>query len=192
MKKFLFCIAILVIGLAPNLSYAQSELGRDRNIKNVSEARGLAFTNTMMPVVTGLGSVWLFEDPTIHKIGSALAMYGLVVGPSTANFHAEDYTRGMIGILARLGAGLVLKDATREVFGPDVSDALGWDKKEVSLSDTNMLIGAGVFVGSAVYNVIAAKRSVDNYNSNRGYNMAVAPMVHQGKLVPAVSGRINF
>lgn len=192
MKKLLFFIVLAGWCFSPMLSNAQSELGRDRNIKNTSEARSIGFTNTMMPVVTGLGSVWLFDNPTVQKVGSALAMYGLVSGPASANFYAQDYARGMIGILARVGAGLVLKDATNEIFGSDVSNALGWDKKDVALSDTNIMISAGVFVGSAIYNIIGAKGSVENYNSNKGFNMAVSPAVHEGEVVPMLGGEVRF
>lgn len=192
MKKVIFSIALIGLSFSPLLSYAQSELGRDRSIKNTSEARSIGFTNTMMPVATGLGSVLLFEDPTVQRVGSALAMYGLIVGPSSANFYAQDYARGMIGILARIGAGLVLKDATNEIFGNEVSDALGWDNKDVSLSDTNILIGAGIFAGSMVYNIIAAKNSVESYNNSKGFSVEADTEIQQGKVIPMLGGKVRF
>lgn len=185
--------ALFVFGLTPVLSYAQAELGRGRqSMKTTSEARGIAFSNTVLPVLTGLGSVWLFEGNTVRKVGSALAMYGLTVGPSTGNFHAEDYVRGSLGIITRVGAGLVLKNTTREIFGSDVADAMGWDNKEVSLSDTDVLIAGGVFVGSMVYNIISAKASVERYNSQNGYSIQMNPNIQDGRFMPTVSARINF
>lgn len=192
-KDLTTCLVLVLFALTPVLGFAQAEMGRsNQGMKTTSEARGIAVSNTVLPVLTGLGSVWLFEGKTARKVGSALAMYGLVVGPSTGNFHAVDYVRGALGISARIGAGLVLKNATREVFGSDVANAMGWDNKEVSISDTDILIAGGIFLGSIVYNIISTKASVERYNTQRGYNIQMNPNIQDGRFTPTISARINF
>lgn len=192
-RNLIILFVIFAFGLIPVLSYAQSELGRGGSLmKNTSEARGIAVSNTLMPVLTGLGTVWLFNNNTAQQVGSALAVYGLTVGPSTGNFHAEDYIRGSLGMATRIGAGFVLKNTTREIFGNDVADALGWDDKEVSLTDTDILIAGGIFVGSMVYNIISAKASVERYNRRKGYSIQMNPNIQDGRFMPTVSARINF
>lgn len=134
----------------------------------------------------------LFENKTIETTGSIMAVYGLVMGPSMGNFYAKDYLRGMLGIAARVGGGYLMVDATRELAGDDVADALGWDDESVKFTDAKILIGSGLILGSAIYNIVSAKASVNRYNEKKGYIIGIVPGIHQEKIIPMITGSVRF
>ena len=191
-------ILLLLTGffLVAETGYSQAELGGSRNqLKNVSQARNIALNNTVTPILLGLAANYVLNNDTFEKAGAYLIVYGILAGPSGGNFYAEDYLRGSLGVLARAGAGyFFLQDATREVLGKDVSKSLGWDKKSVSIEDTEVLIGAGIMLGSMIYNVISAKASVEKHNRELGYNVRLNPNIRQqqGRYVPMISATIHF
>ena len=122
-----------------------------------------------------------------------LAIYGLVMGPSGGNFYAEDYLRGGLGVAARAGAGyFFLLDATRELMGKEVAESMTWDNKDVELTDTRVMIGAGIFLGSMIYNVLSSKASVNSFNSSRGYQVQVSGEQIGRRRVPVVSAKFTF
>lgn len=172
---------------------AQPEIGRSRYLKNVSEARNRALTGTFIPLATGVAATKLFKSKSMQTVGATLAVYGLIMGPSTGNFYAEDYMRGTLGALVRAGVGYyMLRDATREIMGKQVSESLGWDNKDVELDDTSVLIGAGVFLGTMVYNVLSVRQSVNEYNNPRGYGMRLDSELVGGKTLPVLTARVDF
>lgn len=188
-----FLLPIFILPLIAEVCVAQPEIGRSRYLKNVSEARNRALTGTMIPLITGVAATKLFKSETMQTVGASLAVYGLVMGPSTGNYYAEDYMRGTLGAVVRAGVGYyLLLDATRELMGKQVSESLGWDDKDVELTDTRVLIGAGVFLGSMIYNVISSKQSVDEYNGSMGYGMRLDGENVGGKTVPVVTARFAF
>ncbi|MDX1586926.1 MAG: hypothetical protein R3222_09285 [Balneolaceae bacterium] len=190
--KGLLLAIMLFIGLS-DTAMAQPELGRSRYLKNVSEARNRALTNTILPIVTGITAANVFENNTVQTLGSALAIYGLVMGPSGGNFYAEDYLRGGLGVAARAGIGyFMLLDATRELMGKEVATSMTWDNKEVKLTDTKILIGAGAFLGTIVYNILSSKASVKEYNSSRGYQVEMRGEQVGQNVYPALSARVYF
>lgn len=182
---------ILLIVLLPAVMHAQG-LGHQRQIKDVRTARGLAINNTLLPVVTGVGAAYLFKNETVRKVGASLAIYGLIMGPSSGNFYAEDYLRGGLGAVLRGGSGYMLIDATREIMGDKVADPLGWDDESVSLTDTKVLIGAGIFLSSMVYNVISARASVNGYNHALDYSFGISHQSIANEVVPLLTARIRF
>lgn len=192
-RSIFFAVALLFLTL-PVYVQGQPELGRQVEAKNVSQARSLAATNTLMPLAVGVGTVALIENGTLQTAGAALAVYGLSVGPSTANLYANDYARGMLGILARAGGAYLMQDATSEIFGRRFADALNVDNKEVSLTDTKILIGEILIIGSIVYNFVSAKQSVDQYNAARGARIRVSVEPFGGPfspgITPVIKGRI--
>lgn len=185
--------ALLIIGFlaVPLLASAQPTYSNP-DLKSVSTARGKAVRGVIFPVGLGVGSTLIFENNTVELLGSSLAVYGLMVGPSIGNFYARDYVRGFIGVAARLAGGYLIRDATREIFGDDMADAVGWDDEKVSLTDTKILIGGGLILGSALYNIISAEASVERYNSRRNYYVSLFPVIHKGKVMPFISARFNF
>jgi hypothetical protein len=179
--------------LVTGISNAQPEIGQSRYLKSVSEARNRALTGTLVPIATGVAATKLFKSEGLQTTGAALAVYGLVMGPSIGNYYAEDYMRGTLGALVRAGVGYyMLLDATRELMGEQVSKSLGWDKKDIELSDTPVLIGAGIFIGSMVYNVISSKNSVNEYNSSMGYGMQLEGKRIGDKTVPVLTAKVHF
>lgn len=187
-------LPFLVIFLSMQMvSLAQPELGRSRYLKSVSEARNRALTGTVLPVATGVLATKVFKSETVQTIGASLAVYGLIMGPSTGNFYAEDYLRGSLGAAVRLGVGYyLLRDATRELMGKQVSESLGWDNKDVEITDTRFLIGAGVFLGSMVYNVLSSKASVKEFNRSKGYALRLSGEEIEGKAIPVITASLNF
>lgn len=189
--KYFAATFLAILILSPTVLQGQSRF-RSKHLKYVDEARTQAIAGTLVPVVLGLGTAWLVENNTIEKAASFSAVYGLVIGPSFGNFYAKDYLRGMLGVAARLGGGYLLLDATRELAGNDVADGLGWDNKSVSLTSARTLIGGGIILGSAIYNIVSSKASVNRYNEQQGYVAGIVPTVHQGKIIPMFTASINF
>lgn len=183
----LFIVTLLI----PAVGQAQSRF-KSRHLKSVDEARSQAIAGTLIPVAMGIGSTLLFENKTIETTGSVMAVYGLVMGPSMGNFYARDYLRGMLGVAARVGGGYLMLDATRELAGNDVADALGWDDEAVKLTKTKVLIGSGLILGSAIYNIVSAKASVHRYNEKKGYIIGVVPGVHHNEVIPMVTASVRF
>jgi hypothetical protein len=172
---------------------AQAELGRSRYLKNVSEARNRALTNTILPIITGITAANVIENNTVQTLGSALAIYGLVMGPSGGNFYAEDYLRGGLGVAARAGVGyFLLLDATRELMGRKVAESMTWDNKDVELTDTKVLIGTGVLLGTIVYNVISSKASVNEFNRSKGYQVELSGEQVGRDMYPVLSAKVRF
>lgn len=193
MKCIKALAALLIFGLFVGFlnAKAQSQF-RSEHLKYVDEARTQAISGTLVPISLGVATVLLVENKTIETTASLAAVYGILAGPSFGNFYAKDYLRGSLGVAARLGAGYLLLDATREIAGDDMADALGWDDKSVSLGSARTLIGAGVILGSAVYNVVSSKASVNRYNDQIGYTAGITPAIKNGQLVPMVTATVNF
>lgn len=196
-------LPIILIGFLPGVISAQNtvratpELQRNPS-KSVSEARQLSFINTAFPLGLGLATAGLFEHHTVKKIGSSMVIYGLVVGPSIGNFYANDYLRGALGLATRVGSGILLTDFTREAFGSNVSDPLGWDSEgDVKFTDTRILVGSVLFAGSMVYSIWSSKSSVEEYNAQFNMAMTVQPVPstvpdHGANSVPMLTATIHF
>lgn len=186
----LLLLFVLPLGVSSSLQ-AQSRY-QSRYLKSVDDARSKAMYGTIVPIGLGIGTAALVENATIEKMASFMVVYGLVMGPSFGNLYAKDYVRGMLGAAARIGGGYLLLDATRELAGDDVADGLGWDDKSVGLNDTRVLVGGGIILASAIYNIVSARASVNEYNENIGYEVQVAPSYQGGQMVPMISANIRF
>lgn len=196
MKKQVFFTGFLIFLMLTSFQVqAQSEISvnRQEGLKNVSKARTIALSNTVLSVATGLAAVSIFDNHTIEKTGAILGAYGVIVAPSTGNFYASDSPRGIIGIGARAVGSYLMLDATSEVFGRDFADALGVDDESVSLTDTKILIGEVLILGSIIYNVLSTKASVEEYNTgNKSFNVNVSSAVINGKVNPTLTASIRF
>ena len=162
-------------------------------MKTVSEARSLSATNTLMPIGVGIASVALINNNSVQTVGAAMVVYGIIMGPSSGNFYAVDYPRGSIGAAARLIGGYLMKNATSEIFGHRFANSLQFDDKNVSLTDTKILLGEGLVVGSMIYNFITAKKSVEEYNKGKKrFSLNVSPSSVGKKVAPLLTARFNF
>ncbi|MDZ7694342.1 MAG: hypothetical protein U5K69_25005 [Balneolaceae bacterium] len=174
---------------------AQAEIGQSlgaANSKTEDEAVGQAVINTVMPIGVGYGTVQLFKNNTVRSIGASLVVYGLIMGPSTGNFYANDYLRGGLGALTRVGAAFLLKDATSEIFGPTFANALNVDNEEVSFGDTEVLLGSVLMIGTIAYNIFSAPASVREYNQQRGYALELRSLPGTGQTVPMLTAKISL
>lgn len=180
------------------LVQAQSEVGINRPFaggekKTVSKARSIALMNTALSIGTGISAVALFDNTKVQKAGAYLTIYGIIAGASTGNFYAEDYPRGVIGMGARTVGAILMIDATSEVFGQRFESTLNIDDKEVSLTDTKMLIGEAFLIGGFIYNLISLNSSVEEYNSGgRKFSVNVNSAVVNDKVAPVVTAQVNF
>jgi len=196
-RKFIFYGLLLTFfGISLQVK-AQNHISitanRNEHTKTVSEARTLAFTNTFMPMAVGMGSVALFNNKTVQSIGAVMTVYGIIMGPSTGNFYANDYARGGLGMVTRLVGAYLMKNATSEIFGQRFSNSLNIDNKKVKLGDTKILIGAGLVVGTAIYNFISASKSVKEFNkSKKRFSLNVTPSVVGKKVSPLLTARVTF
>lgn len=192
--KHLYPIIVLFLVTASPV-FSQPELGGNRiEAKTVEQARGLVATNTLMPLAVGIGTVALFENNTVQTAGAAMALYGLAMGPSTGNLYADDYTRALLGLLTRAAGGYLMADATSEIFGRRFADALNVDNKSVSLTDTKILIGEVLIIGSIIYNFVSARNSVAEYNAAQGQRIRISVEPSEGPFssnyAPVITGKI--
>jgi hypothetical protein len=197
MKKQLFFIFFLLfLMLISSQSRAQSEISvnmQEDGLKSTSQARTIALSNTILSIGTGVAAVSLFDNNTVEKTGAILGVYGVILAPSTGNFYASDSPRGVIGMGARTVGAYLMMNATSEIFGRDFAHALGVDDKSVSLTDTKILIGEVLVVGSMIYNVLSTKASVEEYNQDRKkFGMNVTPAVIDDKIAPMLTASIRF
>lgn len=197
-KKYLYFGLFFALMNVSLLANAQSDvqvsrqLGND-NLKNVSQARFIALSNTALSVATGLAAVNLFENNTVQTAGAWLGAYGVIMGPATGNMYAQDYPRAFIGVAARAAGSYLMIDATREIFGNKFADQFNVDKKEVSLTDTKILIGQALILGGFVYNVLSSKQSVEEFNAgNKQLGLNVTPTVIDDKVAPTLTATFNF
>lgn len=194
-KQFWFSVFSLIFFICSFSGYAQNirQPLSGNQPKTVSEARSISLINTAISVGAGLTSVAAFDDPTVQKVGAYVTVYGILMGPATGNFYAEDYPRGVTGMGARAIGAILMVDATREIFGNRFADALNVDKKEVSLTDTKMLVGEAFMVAGLIYNLISLKNSVDEFNAGKqNISVNVKPKTVNDRVAPVLTTRINF
>lgn len=195
MKKISFLSLLVLLLLISSQVKAQSEISisaRD-DLKNASKARTIALSNTVLSIGTGVAAVSLSDNNTVETAGAILGVYGVIVAPSTGNFYAEDFPRGVIGMGVRAVGSYLMVDATSEIFGRDFADALGVDNRDVSLTDTKILIGEVLILGSMIYNVISTKASVEEYNQqNNRFALNVTPAVIDDKIAPTLTASFRF
>lgn len=194
-KQFFFLGSLVLLLLVSSQIQAQSEISvNSRNdLKNASKARAIALNNTVLSIGTGVAAVSLFDNNTIETTGAILGVYGVIVAPSTGNFYAEDFPRGAIGMAVRVVGSYLMVDATSEIFGRDFADVLGVDNKDVSLTDTKILIGEALILGSMIYNVISTKASVEEYNQrNNRFALNITPAVIDDKVAPTLTASFRF
>ncbi|NGP89827.1 hypothetical protein [Fodinibius halophilus] len=162
--------------------------------KSVAKARSIGYTNTVSPIALGVGTVAITDNNTFETVGAGLAVYGLIIGPSTANFHVEDYKRGALGAVVRGVGAFLMADATREIFGDDFADALTIDDRKVSLTDTKILIGEVLILGSMVYNIVSAKASVREYNRRSRFSLKIdsEQINFKNKTAPMLTAQIRL
>ena len=177
---------------------AQSEISISRPFGNdqrkpVSKDCSIALTNTALSIVVSVTAVALFDNNTIQKTGAYLTLYGIVAGASTGNFYAEDYPRGVIGMGARAVGTILMVDATREIFGQRFANTLGVDDKDVSFTDTKMLIGEGLILAGLIYNIISLDASVREYNTGRrNVSVNITPAVVDEEVAPVLTASLRF
>lgn len=195
MKRTLIVSGFLIFFLGASFSGYSQQVNSSLNnsTKTVSEARSISLINTVLSVGAGLTSVAVFENPTVKKVGAYTTIYGILLGPSTGNFYAEDYPRGAVGLGARAIGSILMVDATREVLGNEFGDVLNIDDKEVSLNDTKVLVGGSFVLAGFIYNLISLNRSVDEYNSaNQNMTVNVNSELINNEVTPVLTARINF
>lgn len=192
-SKFLLLAAIIII-LTPAVLHGQGRGPfnlRQQPQKSKREALKKALQGTVYPIALGYATTRIFKSNTLRVTGASLAIYGAIIGPSLGNYYAEDYTRGAVGMVSRALAAWMLKDATKELMGANAADALGWDSKKVSFTDTKILIGSVLMAGSAAYNVITTGVSVSEYNEQRGLVLEMESLP-DGSVAPVLTARIKL
>ena len=165
----------------------------DRGVKSVSKARSIALSNTALAIGAGAATVATFENNTIETIGVILGIYGIVMGPSTGNFYANDQPRGVIGMGIRTAGSFLVIDATREVFGDQFANTLKVDDQKVSVTDTKILRGGTLLLAGTVYNILSVKSSVEEYNQQKGrLGMKMNSVEINNKIAPVLTAQINL
>lgn len=187
-------ILVILLVASQSLVYSQGSLQiQSQSRKSEEEALKKAVVNTVIPIGVGYGVTRVFDNKTIRTLGASLSIYGMVLGPSYGNFYSGDFVRGLVGVAARVGAGVMLKDATREVLGDPAADALGWDDKKVSFSETRIWGGTLLMAGSALYNILSARKSARKFNNKLlQLGADIKQLEGTGLSAPVVSARFNF
>lgn len=185
-------IVLLLLSTVAVHAQPETGFGRDYRARSGQAALKQSITNTVLSLALGYSTVALFENKTVKTVGASLAVYGLVIGPSTGNFYANDYLRGGLGALTRFGAALLLMDATREISGSEFANALNVDNEEVSLDDTQVIVGGALMVGSMIFNMATAPVSAREYNKEMGYTVEMQHIPGAGKAAPVLTARFHF
>jgi hypothetical protein len=192
-KRFFFICSLLMLISFQGQAQSEIAVNRQEGLKNASKARTIAISNTALSIGTGAAAVSLFDNNTVEKVGAILGVYGVILAPSTGNFYASDHPRGVIGMGARAVGAYLMVDATNEIFGRDFADALGVDNKSVSLTDTKILIGEALVIGSMIYNILSTKASVEEFNERKqNFAVNVTPFVINEKVAPVLTASIRF
>lgn len=194
MKKqyLIFPILLLVIFSVAPLQ-AQDIGMNEQELKSVSKAQSIALTNTLLSIGTGVGAVALFENNTVQKLGAILGVYGIIAAPSTGNFYANDYPRGFAGMGARAIGTFLMADATSEILGNQYADVLGVDDQSVKITDTKILIGGAIILGSMAYNILSTQQSVDEFNEGgERFAVNVGSTTVGDQIAPVLSANISF
>lgn len=125
--------------------------------KSPEVAVGLSVGVTAAGAVTFLAA----DDDALELVG----LGALYFGPSTGHWYAGRIggiglaTRGAAGLAAMYGLGLVLASECDDIDG-DCAGAHGHGDAGAAL----MIGGAALWVGSSIYDVVAAKRAIDDWN----------------------------
>ncbi len=126
--------------------------------KNEAIAYGLAIGSTYLPGLIGVAISKNSDARPIQTIGIALALSGVVVGPSTGQIYASSYKEGLLGIAAR-GLGLSLMVANGSHF---ISSG---GHHKFNGSDALGLSGSFLFFGGFFYSLIDTHFAGHRYNN---------------------------
>jgi hypothetical protein len=124
--------------------------------------------------ITAASYVTLFAAADSHENLALLGFVGTYLGPSTGQWYA-----GQVG---GLGLGLRAAGFVSMVYGFSqvLESECDYEYDDCSGSDGDaggvlMLAGAGLWVGSSIYDIVLAKRAADSWNAR--HNVGLAPMV---------------
>lgn len=201
-------VSVSAQGQNPNLSPERTTLdipagnqydfAQAKNVegKEPATALGTALAATILP--TGLGLLFRQvggDNQAIRTTGNILGTYGLTAGPSMGNLYADDFLRGGLGILSRLGGSAMISYGLNEDLTRFFTNPYNLDKKK---DDHDTLLGAGLvlFAGSAIYNIITSGASARAYNDRfsvrRGVEVETSPGLDPVNNRPVIRGRIHF
>ncbi len=172
-KKYLSLIFVLFL-IVPSMAEAESmfeeNFEREQNeLKSGSTALLGSFALTAVPVFIGLTS----SSGGSEDFGLSLAFAGLILGPSTGHFYANQPGRGLKGIGIRLAIALgtgYFMSKSAEGLHPD---------------ETAMIGGLGVLGGGALILVLGIYDMCTTPSSARRYNESLINEAHL-RLVPEV------
>lgn len=106
------------------------------------------------------------EDAAIG-FGSVLVWSGILFGPGTGHAYAHQSWPFWRGVLLRhLGSGLMI-----------LALAISWDNPDISGGWELFIGGTAIVFGSAVYDIVTAKKSVRKYNAEHSIDdLSIAPV----------------
>ena len=159
------CIIILIcflLALAPHV-YAQAD--QHYEYKSPQKAQKLSLFWTLGLVSGGTLLAATGEDAAIG-FGSVLVWSGILFTPGLGHLYAHHSWPFWRGVMIRhLGTGLIF-----------VAMAISWDDPDVSGGWELFIGGSAVVIGSAVYDIVTAKKSAREYNARYGLeDLSIAP-----------------
>lgn len=161
MSKKCLSLALVLFLLISSIAEAKSmfEENFDREqkeLKSGGRAVAMSLAATAIPVV--LGGTFIYGNS--EGFGLTLALGGLVLGPGTGHFYAEQTGRGLTGIGIRLGValgGAYLISLIKEDLHPDT---------RVFTEGIGFLVVSSAILAHGIYDIFTTPSSVRKYNES--------------------------
>lgn len=185
MKRILTVIVMVaVVGFTSVASAGDQQL----RPKSPGKATSLSLIGTLAPTffymaVSSSCSGPEGCSPAVAIIGLTGFVAGPIVGPGFGHMYARNKGRFWTGLGLR----------TAGLGGAVVAFALSYDNSDSDVALTGFVAGAGLWFGSAIYDIATAARSAREYNRKNGLGwLSVAPTFDLSKRQAGVRLSLQF
>jgi hypothetical protein len=179
MKMIIAMTAAVVMAALPITAYGQA--GADKGLSYMYRSERTAQKWSLLGTISpAFGGMFILAsgaadgtDFTPAMASGGLVLTGLVIGPSMGYFYGDCPRRGLQGIGLRMaGLGLTITG---------IGTGMGWDifgREDFSTSALVMVFsGAGLLMGSMVYDIATVKRAVRRRNEEyHGSSVSMSPV----------------
>ncbi len=143
--------------------------------KRVGTARRIALFATAIPSLTSVilyGGFPDISDQAVRGYILSVGFTGTLLGPSMGSLYANQNGRVLRGLLIRSGAlGLTF-------YGAGPLRGLGILHQPETIGQLVMFLGAGLYIGNSIYDIIwGSRKAVEEYNKSLANQVSISPWV---------------